>query len=801
MPISGADPALTDARLGVLRLGAGRLGFPSASIDVTALVMTLGGVAPRTRIAGIMIRDVLNDAPNTCSFTVDTTPPAIGEDVKIGLGDLTGPRLLFGGTVESFDQVYEGQAANLAWRVTCGDYTTSLNRRKVRKRYGQQSASFIVRDLLANYTTGFTTTGVVGDLPSVIGGIEFTEEDVAAALTRIMARIGGYWYPDYVKNIHGFLTEVTAAPDDLVAGSRTLLDEPPLTWRIDRSQLRTRVLVEGNGSTARRAAAPGDTALAVIDASFYSRDGGIVVSGPQRITYTGIGVVGGPDAPAGTAILGAGNLAYGPYVYKTAFVDAGGEGTLSEASAPIPLPGVDDPSGTCTVVDGAPSPTPPSGWSMTNLGASVAAHRYAMTWVSAAGEGLPSPLQDLDAGESTSVAFTGFPWYPTPPAPITGVNIYRTNAVEGYGGPLRLMSHHNVSAYTGPNPTFNTQSDATVLGNAVAPVVDTLGIAGLADGQYAWRVAFGTAAGHSGANTGQQCVITLGAGKLSALPVSADPRVISRIIYRTVRYSPDGSDIVPEYQYEATIPDNTTLVYVSTMPDASLGDFYLGDDTSGGGQIDVSAIDIGPGGTTARRLYRARLVDGFPGAPFKLVETLADNTTTTFTDNVADGSLGGVASPLIDEQLIGIPGSGDGSIVAPIAVGDPVNILAQCDDLDAQDELAALEGGDSDGVVEHYIADRRLSIEGATAVGNADLALFARPIVTISYASLDAKTRSGKTVHVDLLAELGLPVDDYTIQSVTISQIGFARGVNPRYTVEASSVRFSFEDVLRRLRI
>lgn len=55
-------------------------------------------------------------------------------------------------------------------------------------------------------------------------------------------------------------------------------------------------------------------------------------------------------------------------------------------------------------------------------------------------------------------------------------------------------------------------------------------------------------------------------------------------------------------------------------------------------QIYWSAIPLGPIGTTARKLYRT--VAGGSSGTEKLVTTLSDNTTTTYTDNVADGSLG-----------------------------------------------------------------------------------------------------------------------------------------------------------------
>lgn len=54
------------------------------------------------------------------------------------------------------------------------------------------------------------------------------------------------------------------------------------------------------------------------------------------------------------------------------------------------------------------------------------------------------------------------------------------------------------------------------------------------------------------------------------------------------------------------------------------------------GKVTVSAIPLGGGAVTARKLYRT--VAG--GSTYLLLATLADNTTTTYTDNIADASLG-----------------------------------------------------------------------------------------------------------------------------------------------------------------
>lgn len=54
------------------------------------------------------------------------------------------------------------------------------------------------------------------------------------------------------------------------------------------------------------------------------------------------------------------------------------------------------------------------------------------------------------------------------------------------------------------------------------------------------------------------------------------------------------------------------------------------------GRVSVTAIPLGGSGVTSRKLYRT--VAG--GSTYLLLATLADNTTTSYTDNIADSSLG-----------------------------------------------------------------------------------------------------------------------------------------------------------------
>lgn len=75
-------------------------------------------------------------------------------------------------------------------------------------------------------------------------------------------------------------------------------------------------------------------------------------------------------------------------------------------------------------------------------------------------------------------------------------------------------------------------------------------------------------------------------------------------------------------------------------------------------KISLSSIPVGgPSHVIARSIYRT--IDS--GAEYKLVATINDNTTTTYTDNIADGSLG---DGIVETQSLEIPRAFHRSVVA-----------------------------------------------------------------------------------------------------------------------------------------
>lgn len=836
------------------------------TINPTKALMTIAGITPSMRISGLTIDDVINDKPNSCQFRVDGTAPTSGQDVQIGIGNLS-TGLLFAGTAETVDQLYEGgKSVNLAWQVDCSDYTTLINRQLVRKRYGQQSATDIFLDLVTSYLTGFTVSHVVAGLPTVEGGIDFTDVPLGKAFTRLMARVGGYWKPE-AKDLHAFIEEMSDLPDAVVPGLASLMTDPPVRVTVNRSQQATRVFVEGGGSAATAEVPAGSSALPVEDATWYQDSGGVVVSGPQRIQYSGK-VVGGAGALVGTTVTPSNGpslsgrattgLGTGRYRYVSTFVTGAGEGLPSPfteyiTGGAVPRPGAapsvakafggnltasgvykwkyayltalgetlaSDESTSLTMDElTAPALAPTALASFGSLNMNNGDHQYKYTFTNGAVQTVPSPASNVitTSNSSAKVARTGLS---SPPVGFDR-KFYRLPVAGG-----------NYKAMPGPSDGFGSDNADFYFENFETANDSLLGAAAPSSSTAIYRSA------------------TLN------VVASADGLVTGIRVYRTAA---NGSI----FKKVADIA-NATGTYIDTLADGSLGSTELSSATAIYNAINLAGIAIGPTGTTQRKVYRTVV----EGTSFLLLTTIANNTATTFADTTADGSLG-AAAPVTDTSglvaetgrvtagstaltvtstapfrsaggwafigqlavrytgitgstlsgipssgigslgttvnygveviaahlLTGIPTSGTGAILYDILTGDDVNLLVQVDDTDAQGDLAAVDG--SDGIIEHVIQDRRLSFAEAQAVGNAHLALFSQPITTIRYCSRDPKTRSGKTVHIDLPSQ-GI-LGDYVIQKVTIDQIGTAQNTYPRYIVEASSVRFSFEDVLRRL--
>src|SRR5262249_21784869 len=93
-----------------------------------------------------------------------------------------------------------------------------------------------------------------------------------------------------------------------------------------------------------------------------------------------------------------------------------------------------------------------------------------------------------------------------------------------------------------------------------------------------------------------------------------------------------GTLIAGTYNYRITFEQANTLTQSSASLSVGINV------TVPSQQVRLSNVPRGPTGTSSRKIYRKGPAD----ANYKLVGTIADNTTPTFDDNTADGA-GGAA--------------------------------------------------------------------------------------------------------------------------------------------------------------
>jgi hypothetical protein len=526
-------------------------------------------------------------------------------------------------------------------------------------------------------------------------------------------------------------------------------------------------------------------------------------------------IVAAADPPPTTATLPTPPIA-GPIragataTYATSFVDAAGNETVATKGGNVL-------TGRAVAAPAGFVPVNASQGGEVDLGYRV----YRMTYVTAAGETTPSPLgavvQTIPGFQTEVISLQ-----PSSDPRVVASKYYRSTTSQSTAGaamPYRFVMAVNLSGQ------INDISADAALPTAALPITST-------------------------ADTPEGAIVTI--------PTSGDPRIVARRLYRKdgageyrlVAHVPDnttttfsdtlpssGGNLAPTVNRVTTgavlvsaiplgpagtvrrrlfrtaaggsqmrelvaFPDNTTTTYTDPHPDTALG----------GAPLPAEGIPGSPGSAGAGMLptlagataIELDALTGFPSAGWILVEQQViryrDRATT-------DGRF----------YLTGIPAAGSGAITADIlagtvvatipalvgvnpaikvTIGDEVQLIVIVDDLAAQTALAAVEGGD--GVVEHYIQDRRLSDAGARARALAELALFKTIETRIMYTTHDPNTRSGRTVHVDLPAPTNV-AGDFLIQRVTIDDLGTAIGTYPRRQVDASTTRFSFDDVLARL--
>lgn len=719
------------------------------------------------RFPGISIKDVLNNTPNTCTFIVDgsSNKPDPGEKIEI-VDANDGNRLLFAGTAQSIKQVYEGLTDQLAWEVTCIDFTGLLNKRRPFVSYDNISVTAIVKDLVARYCPGFTSAHVQTNLAKITATFDGTK-DMATVFSDLGNAIGGgHWYVDYIQDVHFFhvvppgVLGPTAVQAPLGNGPGTGMTVAegasiPSTFSFPPMQVYFRTtFIYSNG----------------LETAYSPISNIIALSGTKIISFTGVpigAVIGALTVVTRRiyyTVVGSGTVVQFVDIndnvttsFTTWFASLGASVATvvsSNVNAPVPptvvVPPPAGPTRAPQLVQGS------TYWIdyehsigrllfiTDQLGATYTPGLYTFvyTWLYEDGtESLPSPasgaitsngsqgllVSDLDVGPSINgSACKGIIVYgaihqgvsPTPAwqyltrwTPLILTTELNTKQIFPAGGPLQQPPHMiygdpgSPGSITGPGETYP---------EPVIPI---------------WPN-----------NDGPSLELT-------------DP--------------PDDIDDLntdllrdPQFTSEEDLSQVRNKVHVI-----------------GSGTSVVAAAAVGESTLTVADIDLLSAAGG---------QILVGNLITEYLG--ISGRLGqGIVYLLLP-------------LAAAISEGTAINLYQLCEDHDAQRQLGRIEldfnGNPTDGVHEYTIRDASLVLPLQLYMrGMAELELFGRPIVTIDYATRDPKTKSGKIVHVDLTNPPC--VGDFLIQDVTIDQVHDENDtLFPRYTVRASSVKFDLTDLL-----
>ena len=725
MPAASAPPQYCLLNWG--RLNAFRLNYTSA-----VLYGSIGGVPldPSSQailIDSLSVSDRLNEEPNTLIATVRGTKPREGQAITLAYGS-SNNLPLFAGTILRVTQVWAADnPKNILCHIEATDPTWRLNEVLVTARYRSQSASLIAADLLARFAPAGYTGSIEPGLPQ-LDEITFTNTQLMAAFVQLATRIGGHAFCDYRNVVRVFMATEAVMPPAPLTATHPSVAGVQLTR--DLTQIVTRALVQGGGANALARLPPGATEIPVEDAAWYNPSGGLVVSGPQRITYTGTRAGGGgaligsgaaPTTWPGLAATSGGAVTVGGHYYAYTWVSASGE-TIA------------GPANLITIASTGPVAVAPGTKVSVGAGLPPGGYFYSVTHVLATGEtalsgdGAASCTRFV-GGSSVAPGLRAWPSLSTnlgaighqmearlayrsttslAPATLGPISGRVTLVASTTGQPCGLEVSFNLSLPQSAN-YLDVQVRNVTTGGAWGTVqtYSNVGGGGISAGCYVGVVSPTTAATETGGLDTASVTITVKDGGAG---------VTSRKVYRSKvgggqKYFLRSVSGSAQTSFVDTAADSTLV----TLPPAGTGALQT---------VTVSGIAPGPKGatgpaTTARKLYRTAA--DLP--TLHLVATIADNTTTTYTDTAADAALG-AAPPATDTSglvaddgqvlagattlpvsgtgafpatgawvlsgnnrfhytgvtattLTGIPATGDGAIQNTIPYGTPVT-LAPC---------------------------------------------------------------------------------------------------------------------------
>lgn len=276
------------ARAGIERAGSSRAGS-----FIPNVVLVIDGVDRTCDLdyeshINLSIDLTVNDDVDTARFALKrgSTEPIAKQIVVISLGSAS--NRTFAGQIDRVRLLRdEDITIPPVYQVECSDWLRLFNRRLILAEYSSASATEIAKDIIANWTSGFTASSVEAGLPS-IDYFPLTNERPSSALSRLVTLMGGGgWFIDPNRDLHFFGTagDVSAkAPTPALSLTNTRTSLKRFSHEYETTQIRTRVYTEGQDTTCPLLVPAGATSFPIADGIVFSHGADLIRLGTQRLT-------------------------------------------------------------------------------------------------------------------------------------------------------------------------------------------------------------------------------------------------------------------------------------------------------------------------------------------------------------------------------------------------------------------------------------------------------------------------------------------------------------------------------------
>lgn len=215
---------------------------------MSTIRVKINGVERQSYVDAFSIRktEVLSRGADSFTFNIKQYGdkqylPALSDEIVVEMVGTTTERL-FAGYIVDVDQ--SAEALTKLVKVTCKDYTHSLDKALVSKTYENMTAQAVVQDLISTFATGFTTTNVGGS-DVTVKKILFNYVTLSTALSKLCDTLGIFdWYVDYNKDINFFSIGSRPAPFDIDDESGKYAHQS-LTINRNNTQIRNKIIIRG----------------------------------------------------------------------------------------------------------------------------------------------------------------------------------------------------------------------------------------------------------------------------------------------------------------------------------------------------------------------------------------------------------------------------------------------------------------------------------------------------------------------------------------------------------------------------